>query len=221
VLIFFIVLGITLPSMHQSSLGSLFLVATSKLHPNWHTGLLPLLFLVNCIFLGYGIVIFESVLSAKAFGRPYEVRELSGLGTIGGWLAVGWMVIRLADLYSRGQLGAAFSGDHYSRIFLAEFMLIGLGAVFISNSRLRHSPRWLFMSAVMMILGGGLYRFNVYLIGFNANTNWTYFPSLAEFLITVGIVAFEVLAYLIIVKVFPVLPATDHHKVGVVGGSND
>ena len=73
VLIFIIVLGITLPTMHQSSLGSLLLIASTKLHPLWHTGFLPLLFLINCIYIGYSIAILESVISSYAFKRPFEI----------------------------------------------------------------------------------------------------------------------------------------------------
>ena len=66
----------------------------------------------------------------------------------------------------------------------------------------------------MIVLGGGLYRFNVYLIGFDPGKGWVYFPSLAELMITVGIIAFEILGYQVLVKIFPVLP-----KIGLHGHS--
>jgi Ni/Fe-hydrogenase subunit HybB-like protein len=86
-LIFIIVLGITLPTMHQSSLGSMLLIASTKLHPLWHTGFLPLLFLINCVYIGYSIAILESIISSYAFRRPFEVNELAGLAGIVPWLA--------------------------------------------------------------------------------------------------------------------------------------
>ena len=64
----------------------------------------------------------------------------------------------------------------------------------------------MFISAVLIVLGGALYRFNVYLIGFNPGQGWIYFPSLAEIFITVGIVALELLGYQVLVKMVPVLP---------------
>src|SRR6266581_537809 len=94
VLIFIIVLGITLPTMHQSSLGSLLLIASTKLHPLWHTGFLPLLFLINCIYIGYAIVIIESIFSSHAFNRSFEVEELAGLAGIIPWLTVIWLSVR-------------------------------------------------------------------------------------------------------------------------------
>ena len=217
VLIFFIVLGMTLPTMHQSALGSLFLIATTKLHPLWHTGFLPLLFLINCIYIGYSIVILESTLSSYAFKRPFEVKELSGLARIIPWLTAIWMSVVLGDLTYRHQLGAAFCLDYYSRFFLLEFALIALGSGILFRRANRWSPRWLFVSAVLIVLGGALYRFNVYLIGFNPGAGWTYFPSLAEIMITVSIVAFEILAYQVLVKLVPVLPKIHLHGHGKPG----
>ena len=124
VLIFIIVLGIVLPTMHQSSLGSLLLIASTKLHPLWHTGFLPLLFLINCMFIGYSIAILESVISCYAFKRPFETKELSGMASIIPWLTVIWLSVVIGDLGWRGQLGAALSFDFYSCFFLLEFCLV-------------------------------------------------------------------------------------------------
>lgn len=214
VLIFIIVLGITLPTMHQSSLGSLLLIAASKLHPLWHTGFLPLLFLINCIYIGYAIAILESLLSSHAFKRPYEVNELSGLAGVVPWLATMWVTVVGGDLIYRGQLGAAFRFDFYSCFFLLELALLVSGSLILFSKRNRRSPRWLFTSAALIVLGGGLYRFNVYLIGFNPGKEWVYFPSLAEVMITVGIVALEILGYQVLVKLFPVLPKLHLHGHG-------
>jgi len=206
ILIFIIVLGITLPTMHQSSLGSLLLIASTKLHPLWHTGFLPLLFLINCMYIGYSIAILESVLSCYAFKRPFETKELSGLARIIPWLTVIWLTVVIGDLAWRGQLGKAVSFDFYSRFFLLEFCLIACGSLLLFSKRRRESIRWLFVSAALIVLGGALYRFNVYLIGFNPGKGWHYFPALAEVMITVGIVAFEILGYQVLVKILPVLP---------------
>lgn len=206
VLIFIIVLGITLPTMHQSSLGSLLLIASTKLHPLWHTGFLPLLFLINCMYIGYSIAILESVISCYAFKRPFETKELSGLARIIPWLTVIWLSVVVGDLAWRGQLGAALSFDFYSRFFLLEFCLVACGSLVLFSPAKRQSIRWLFISASLIVIGGALYRFNVYLIGFNPGKGWHYFPALAELLITVGIVAFEILGYQVLVKILPVLP---------------
>ena len=206
VLIFVIVLGITLPTMHQSSLGSLLLIASTKLHPLWHTGFLPLLFLINCMFIGYSIAILESIISCYAFKRPFETKELSGMAKIIPWLTVIWLSVVIGDLAWRGQLAAAVSLDFYSAFFLLEFCLVAGGSLLMFSGKKRESIRWLFVSAALIVLGGALYRFNVYLIGFNPGKGWHYFPALAELLVSVGIVAFEILGYQVIVKILPVLP---------------
>lgn len=212
VLIFVIVLGITLPTMHQSSLGSLLLIASTKLHPLWHTGFLPLLFLINCLFIGYSIAILESVISSYGFKRPFEIDQLSGLASITPYLTGIWLCVMVGDLIWRGQVANALRFDFYSAFFLLEFGLVATGSLLLFSKKRRQSPRWLFITAVMIVLGGALYRFNVYLIGFNPGQGWRYFPSLAELMITVGIVAFEILGYQVLVKLFPVLPRLHGHE---------
>ena len=192
--------------MHQSSLGSMLLIAGTKLHELWHTPFLPLLFLINAMFMGYSIVILESILSSYAFHRPFEVRELGGLTKVIPWLTAVWLVVVFGDLVYRGQIEAAYALDKYSMMFLLEVGLLVAGAAILVNFRSCRSPRRLFASTVLIVLGGALYRFNVYLIGFNPGQGWMYFPSFSEIMISVGIVSIELLGYLVLVKMVPVLP---------------
>ena len=187
--------GIVLPTMHQSALGSLMLIASTKLHPLWHTPFLPLLFLINCIYIGFAIVILQSVASSFLLARDYRRDELAALGGLVPWLTSAWLVIRVGDLIKRDQLSALFHGDFYSGFFLIEFFLMACGTLPLFSAEKRRSPRWLFICAALMLSGGGLYRFNVYLIGFNPGRGWHYFPSFAEVMISVGIVSWEILFY--------------------------
>lgn len=206
VLIGVVATGIILPTIHQSALGSLMLIASTKLHPLWHTAFLPLLFLINCIYIGYAMVILESLVASLVLERAYECEELAGLARLIPWLTLAWLTIRVGDIVQRDQLSAVFHGDFYSGFFLAEFFLMAFGSAPLFSSEKRRSPRWLFISAAMMLVGGGLYRFNVYLIGFNPGAGWHYFPSFAEVMIPVGIVALEILAYQLLIKILPELP---------------
>src|SRR5690242_10429821 len=104
-------LGLVLPMMHQSSLGSLFLVAVTKLHKLWHTPLLPVLFLISCVGMGYAAVVAESVFSANAFKRPIETPMLAGLAGVMAFLAAAYAAIRVADVALRGRLGLALAFD--------------------------------------------------------------------------------------------------------------
>ena len=205
-LYFIIPLGITLPTMHQSSLGSLQLISTVKLSPIWHTVLLPLLFLISCIGMGYAIVTAESLLSSYYFGRPYETRLLSGLARYVAWLGILWTVVRFADLLYRNQLSAVLQAGVLSLSFVVEVLLFLVPSLLFLSKKFRGTPRRLFLLSFMYLLGGCLYRFNVFLIGWNPGENWVYFPSVPELMITIGLVSFEVLLYLIFVKTFPILP---------------
>lgn len=205
VLIFIIVLGITLPTMHQSSLGSMLIIAKSKLSPIWHTQFLPLLFVINALYIGYATVVFESFASSMAFKRPFE-KEIQQLSRIIPYITAIWLSIRFFDLIHRGQLSAAFAGDFNSWMFIAEIMLIVSGTYILTWKHYRESPRMVFIAGMLLVLGGAWYRFNVYLIGFKPHGNWNYFPSLPEFFITVGLIAFEILGYMVLVKLFPIMP---------------
>lgn len=199
--------GLILPTMHQSALGSLMLIASTKLHPLWHSRFLPLLFLVNCIYIGYAIVIFVSTVTAFVQGEPFLSDELAAVGSLIPWLTALWLTIRLGDLWWRDQVSAVLHGDFYSIFFLVEYFLTAFGSISLFSREKRRSPRRLFYSAIVMLIGGGLYRFNVYLIGFNPGTGWHYFPSFAEVMISVGIVAVEILAYQVLIKLLPPIPA--------------
>ncbi len=213
VMFFFIALGVLLPTMHQSSLGSLMIVAGQKLSPLWQSGaLLPLLFLITAITMGYAIVIFESIFSAMGLKRPMETDMLAKISAIIPKLLVVYLIIRFGDLIWRG----AFSDmafDLKSIMFILENVLYIYPVVVLFSAAKRRIPKYLFLSAVSMLLAGAVYRFNAFLIGFNPGGGYHYFPAFSEIMITVGIIAIEIMAYLVFVKKFPVLPDMKHAKV--------
>ena len=209
-LFFFIALGILLPTMHQSSLGSLMLIAGKKLSPLWQTGFLPLLFLISAITMGYAIVIFESLYSSVGLKRPAETPILAKLaGIMPGLLGV-YLVIRFLDLIIRGALGQAFAFNVQSLMFWIENALFIYPLVILLSAENRTKARPLFLSALSILLAGLVYRFNAFLVGFDPGNGWHYFPSFSEIMITFGIISFEIMAYLYIVRKFPVLPKTEH-----------
>jgi Ni/Fe-hydrogenase subunit HybB-like protein len=210
VLFFFIAFGVLLPTMHQSSLGSLMLIAGKKLSPLWQTGFLPLLFLISAITMGYAIVIFESIFASVGFKRPIEMPLLSKLSGVMPPLIGIYLVIRFADVIIRGAIGAAFKLEVASLMFWVENALHVAALVYIAPAANRRSPRPLFLGAFFMLVAGLVYRFNAFIVGFNPGDNWSYFPSFSEIMITLGIISFEILAYLYIVKKFPVLPKAEH-----------
>jgi Ni/Fe-hydrogenase subunit HybB-like protein len=209
-MILILALGILLPTMHQSSLGSLMLIAMNKLHKLWHTPMLPLLFLFSCIVMGYAAVVFESLLANWVFRRPRETKLLASLSAVMVAVLFGFLALRFGDLALRGRLGLVFRLDFYSFFFLLETILFLVPALLLLSRRLRFNSGVELLCAMMMLAAGMLYRFDVYLVGFRPGPGWVYFPSIAEMFVTLGLVAFELMAYLYVVKRFPIFGGIAH-----------
>jgi Ni/Fe-hydrogenase subunit HybB-like protein len=203
-LLWIIALGMLLPTMHQSSLGSLMLLTGPKLHPLWQTPFLPLLFLVSCIAMGYAAVVFESTLATLFFRRQPETDMLAGLSRAMLPVLGGFFLLRIGDLAVRGSLALAFVPDRYALAFWIETALVVTPLILLSSGARRRDPGNLFRAAMAMMLAGGLYRFNTYLVAYRPGEDVHYFPSAPEFLITLGLVALEIAGYIVIVKVFPI-----------------
>jgi len=191
--------------MHQSSLGSLMLMAGPKLHPLWRTPLLPLLFLVSCVAMGYAVVTLEAVISSRVFKRPSETPMLRALSLPIAGVILTYVAIRMADVVYRGQLPAVTRMDGHSLLFLAEMGLFVLAALGLLLRRRTARGRYLSAMALIVVGTGALYRFSTYLFAFNPGDEWSYFPAIPEFAVTFGLVASEVLGYLVLVKRFPIL----------------
>lgn len=205
VMFFFIGLGVLLPTMHQASLGSLLIVAGHKVSPLWQTMFLPLLFLISAIILGYGMVIFESIYASIHLKRPLETHILTRLSGVIPWLLAIFIVVRLGDLVIRGLGSSIFTLGTQSVLFIVEMVLFSAPAIILIKKENRKDARLLFFSAVSAVLAGVLYRFNAFLIAFNPGEGWHYFPAASEILITLGIISFELMAYLFLVKKVPIL----------------
>ncbi len=200
----FIALGILLPTMHQSSLGTVMVVAGSKLSPLWWTPLLPLMFLVSCIFLGYAIVVAESSITGSRYRIEDESHLLQKISGGMAWLIAVYLVIRLVDLGVRGHLDLAFRGDLAGNMFLLENILLVVPMAALFSPANRENPPVMFLCAVSIVLAAAIYRLNTYVIGFNPGNGWHYFPSTGEIFISLGIVSLEIMAFLYFIKRLPI-----------------
>lgn len=196
-------LGLLLPTMHQSSLGTMMLLPGPRMHALWFTPWLPLLFLVNCIVMGLAVVTLESSFSARAFGRPRETVMLASLLRIAAWVSLGWVAFRVLEVAVTGKLGSLASS--YGVAFMAEVGLLVVGAAMLLSDARRASPVWQARAAMVLLLGAALHRVNTYLVAFDPGSHFSYFPALPELLITFGIIAAEVAIYIAAVKTFPIL----------------
>ena len=202
-----IAVGILLPTMHQSSLGTMAVVAGNQISALWQTQLLPPLFLISALLMGYAIVPFESILASMGLRRPLETDLLAKLTGVALVVTGFYLVLRFGDLLWRGALGLAFAGDLDSIMFWIENALFVVPILLLAKRSNRNHPRLIFLSAASLLLAGSIYRINTYIIGYHpfAGGTWHYFPSVGEIMVTVGIFSFEVMLYLLFVKTLPVL----------------
>jgi Ni/Fe-hydrogenase subunit HybB-like protein len=201
----FVALGVLLPSMHQSSLGSILLVMESQLSPLWFSYWLPVLFVVSALAMGYAIVVFEATVVSEVFDMPSEHHLLSKLSIVVGGVLAAFLALRWIDLLMRGVIDLAFAGDLNAWMFWIENALFLFAALAFLLPAARASKRATFLGAVALLLAGSLYRLDAYLVAYDPVGNWTYFPSVPELMVTVGVIAFEILLYLFFVKTLPVL----------------
>jgi len=182
--------GVLLSTLHQSSLGSLFLIVPEKLHPLWYSPMLPVFFFISALGVGFAMVIFESTLSGRAFGQQLEIPLLADLARVIVVIESLYLVWRFEDLGARGALPHLWSAELASWAFLAE---IGIGSlvpvVLLALPRVRTSARGLFLGATCVVVGFVLNRLNVGITGLELGTGVRYFPSWMEIAVTMTIVA--------------------------------
>src|SRR5688572_17095721 len=203
-LIWIIALGMLLPTMHQSSLGAMMLLAGPRLHPLWNTPFLPLFFLMSCLAMGYAMVVFESTLSSTVFRRKTETPMLIVLQRVAVGLGAAFIVFRFADLAFRGRLSMIATLDVFGIVFWLETILWLLPAAMMLLVRTTN-PGALFAGAMSVALGGALYRFDTFLVAFQPGAGWHYFPSIPEMLVSAGLIALEIALYVAVVRRFPIL----------------
>ncbi len=221
---FIIALGIVLPTMHQSSLGSLLLVAAGKVHPLWHTGLLPMLFLLTSLGMGYAVIYFESIFSSVRFGRPLETKLLGKLGAFVAGVIVLFVMVRFGGLIAANRLALTVTGGPIAFFFWAETLLMLAAAYLFSQQRVHASASHQLQAALLALAGAALYRVDAFLVAYDPGPAWHYFPSIGEILITLGFVATETVLYVLAVRRFPVLagvglPAKRPEPIGVEEGA--
>ncbi|MGO4870077.1 MAG: Ni/Fe-hydrogenase cytochrome b subunit [Roseiarcus sp.] len=201
----FIALGVLLPTMHQSSLGSILLVMGYKLSPLWFTVWLPALFVTSALAMGYGAVMIEATVVSNTFSLPSEHALISKLSNVVGWILVAWLALRWGDLVARGALPLAFVAGVKTLMFWIENALFLAAALAFLVPAARASRRASFLGAAALLVGGSLYRLDAYLIGYQPVANWHYFPSVPELMVSIGVIALELLLYLVFIKTLPVL----------------
>ncbi len=207
VMFLFIIAGIVLSCLHQSSLGSLMLIAPYKVHPLWYTPILPLLFLLSAFAAGYPMVTFESILVARSFGRKPEMEVLTPLAKFMPLMMGIYLVFKIGDMIVRGTYVYLLDGTYQTNAFVVEVLFgVILPFALLLFKRVRRSAGWLFFASTVFVLGILINRINVFVVSYTPPYKLVaYFPALGEIFITIGLIATLMFMYRVFVFIFPVL----------------
>jgi Ni/Fe-hydrogenase subunit HybB-like protein len=211
-MVVFVILGVLLSTLHQSSLGTLYLIMPNKLHPFWWSPLLPVFFFLSAIAVGLAMTIFESSMSSKYFGRELELPILRELGRVLVVVLALYGILKLEDLYHRGVLKLAFVAGYEQRFFVLEMVLsviAPLGLLLIP--KVRESAQGLYLAAVLTLLGFVTNRLNVTITGVENAVGGRYTPKWTEVVITAMFVALGFAIFGLAAKYLPIFPEEKAH----------
>ncbi|MBI5489066.1 MAG: Ni/Fe-hydrogenase cytochrome b subunit [Deltaproteobacteria bacterium] len=202
-----VIAGIVLSTLHQSSLGSLFLIAPYRLHPLWYSPYIWVLFFTSAVALGLAMVISESFFSAWLFGHKPRRELLANLGRAASFVLLLYVALRLGDLAARGQLARALEPTGHAALFWLELGVSALlPALLLQLPRVRSASGGLFGSAALIVFGMIGYRFDVCIVAFARPEDMPYFPSWMEIAVSVGIVAAAMIVFVFFVEHLRVYP---------------
>ncbi len=202
-----VIAGIMLSTLHQSSLGSLFLITPYRLHPLWYSPIIWVLFLVSAVGVGLMMVTLESYFSAWLFGHRLPREELAGLGGAASVVLLLYAGLRLGDLAWRHALGPALALSPAAALFWFELALSALvPGVLLAVPAVRRSRRGLGLSALMAVLGVIGYRFDVSIVAFARPAGAAYVPTWMELAVSAGIVSGALLVFIFFVEHLCVYP---------------
>ncbi len=213
ILIPLVICGVILSTLHQSSLGTLYLIMPGKLHPFWYSPLLPAFFFLSAIAVGLAMTIFESSLSSKHFGLQLELPVLQELGRVLLVVLGVYGILRFEDLANRGALKLAFHPGYEMYLFWLEITLAIISPmILLAQRRVRKSANGLYFAAVLVVLGFITNRMNVSITGFEGSTGVRYFPKWSELAVTGMIIAVGFAAFGLAVKYLPIFPKEEFEE---------
>jgi Ni/Fe-hydrogenase subunit HybB-like protein len=205
------ILGLCLSTLHQSSLGALFLMMPHRVHPLWYSGYVPIFFFVSAIIAGMSMVIVESGLSHRVFRKLIDPKEHGQSDKLTLGLARGAAVVLFAYFFLKLQ-GLVDSGRFdllltpYGYWYLFEMLGFVLAPCLLYAVAVRRQnatmARWV---AGWTVLGIVVNRLNLSVIAFNYNAAERYVPGFMEIMISVTIITIGVMMFRWIVNRMPVL----------------
>jgi len=202
-----VILGVILSTLHQSSLGTVYLIMPEKLHPFWYSPLLPVFFFISAIAVGLAMTIFESSMSSKHFGRQLELPILQELGRV--LVVVLWVygILRFEDLLHRGVLKLMLHPAYEMYLFWLEIVLSLIAPLLLlSQKEVRSTAQGLYLAAVLVVLGFITNRLNVSITGQESAAGMHYTPKWTEIAVTGAIIAAGFALFGLATKYLPIFP---------------
>ncbi len=201
-----VIAGIMLSTLHQSSLGSLFLAMPYRLHPLWYSPVIPIIFFVSAICLGLLMVMVESMSSSYLYKKEHEKHILDKLSKIAIYMLLIYVVFRFVDILVRGAGGFLFIDATATYLFWAEIALTVIIPIIVFIFA-KNNINWLYLGALSGVIGVVFNRLNVGGLTHLNNLTETgifYFPSWQEFFISAGVVSAAMLVFFFFIENFKV-----------------
>lgn len=200
-----VIAGVILSTLHQSSMGSMFLVMPQKIHPLWFSPLLPVFFLISAVAVGLCMAIIESFFSHKIFGRGLEIPLLLSLASAARTVLFIYFILRIVDVTARGVWGSFAAHPWLAFSFSAE---LGAGVllpmILFSIQKIRDHVKWLALAAGFAGFGVILNRLNVSWFSMIPYSGTHYFPSWMEICVSFFLVTVTVVLFGLAVRYLPV-----------------
>ncbi len=198
-----VLLGIMLSTLHQSSLGSLFLIMPHRLPELWYSAWLPVQFLISAVALGLMMVSLESIVSHWLYRRPTARGPVAGLAKAAAWVLLIYLSVKLVDIAVSGEFGLMFDGSWQSNLFLAEILISAVIPIsMFVIPRVRHSIPGQAIGSALVVFGIVFNRVNVGGIAQIGVTGSTYLPSWMELAVSFGVVSAAGLVFLFAIEHF-------------------
>ncbi len=199
----FVLLGIMLSTLHQSSLGSLFLIMPFKLFPLWYSNILPIQFFISAVALGLMMVAFESLVSHWLYKRNPESGLVAKLCKTAVWVLSIYFIVKISDLIVQGKFGLIFNGGWQSNLFITEVLISTIiPAILFSIPALRKTSAVQWTGSFMVVFGMMLNRIDVGGVVMLGTTGDSYTPLITEIVTSLGIISAASLIFLFAIEHF-------------------
>lgn len=215
-----VIFGIILSTLHQSSLGALFMIAPSKLHPLWLSGYLPVYFFISSIIAGMSMVIFEHMIVERflhdKIGKEHQIESSNvalGFAKAASFLMAGYLMIQLVGITIDNDW--KYLGTRWGMWYLVEMIgFVALPAVVFAIGVRERNVKLIQWTSFWVVLGIVLNRINISLVAFNWQLplNQRYFPSWMEIMTTIFIITIGVVVFKFIVTRMPILHEHPDYK---------